>query len=157
MRNLSGPFYSASKTSKLSNVGGCGSACFFNRCICQIWVTTKSVSSLKWSSPILLLSGFPFLFMANFILLTPSPTLFAAVHAYTQGWKMEVIQGSKTLRCCFQVLFMFIKLSQLISLFFCLPTLPNTSLGNNEIIQITEKQISDPICLGRQAKEGNTS
>lgn len=66
------------------------------------------------------------------------------------------MEGSKTLNCCFKVLFMFIKLSQLISLFFSLPTLPNTTLVNNEIIQTTEKQIFDPICLGRQAKEGNT-
>lgn len=73
------------------------------------------------------------------------------------GSNQRVIQGSKTLSCCFQALFMFIKLSQLISLFFCLPTLPNSPLVNNEIVQITEKQISDPICLGRQAKEGNTS
>lgn len=72
------------------------------------------------------------------------------------GSNQRVIEGSKSLSCCFQVLFMFIKLSQLISLFFCLPTLPNTSLVNNEIIQITEKKIFDPIYLGRQAKEGNT-
>jgi len=65
------------------------------------------------------------------------------------GSNQKAIQGSKTLSCCFQVLFMFIKLSQLILLFLCLPTLPNTSLVNNKIIQITEKQTSDPISVGK--------
>lgn len=91
---LSRPLHSASKISKLSNVGGYSSAWLFNRCICQVWVMTKGVSSLMWSSPVLPLSGFPFLFMANFILLTASPTLFAAGHTYKQQWKIEVVKGS---------------------------------------------------------------
>lgn len=118
----------------------------------------KGVSSLKWSSPILPLSGFPFLFMEKkYSAHSLSYSICCSAYLHTGvSSNQRVIDGSKTLSCCFQVLFMFIKLSQLISLFFCLPTLPNTSLVNNEIIQITEKQIFDPTCLGRQAKEGNT-
>lgn len=145
MRNRSRPYFLFSfKTSQFSKVGGNNSAkcLFFNRYVCQIWVTPKRCFFAQVKSSFTSFWFSPFIYATFYSPHPLSHSICCNAYFHTgvkNGSNQRVVQGSKTLSCCFQVVFMFIKLSQLISLFFCLPTLPNTSLVDNKIIQITEK------------------